>query len=259
MTWTTLPRSKPANMAYVQRGVGPHVLLIHGVGLRAEAWAAQIASLSSSYQVTACDLPGHGQSEALEIERPNLSDYTDAVAQLITEPTVVIGHSMGAMIAFECASHRNVIGVAALNAIFERTPQAHEAVRNRAETLSDTQSSDPTGTLQRWFSDLTTPEAQACEDWLGQVSPRAYKKAYTVFAAENGPSRDGLRQMTHPALFITGADEPNSTPDMSRTMANLCPNGQAIILEGAAHMMPMTHAQQVNDHLIEFIQTAHRR
>jgi pimeloyl-ACP methyl ester carboxylesterase len=73
-----------------------------------------------------------------------------------------------------------------------------------------------------------------------------------VFANEDGPADTGLATLQCPALFITGADEPNSTPAMSAAMAKLTPNGRAVIVAGAAHMLPMTHAAEVNTALIDF-------
>ena len=52
---------------------------------------------------------------------------------------------------------------------------------------------------------------------------------------------------------MTGELEPNSTPAMSRAMAKLVPNGRAQIVKGAAHMMPMTHAAEVNAALSTFL------
>ena len=51
--------------------------------------------------------------------------------------------------------------------------------------------------------------------------------------------------MAMPALFVTGAEEPNSTPQMSRDMAKITPQGHSYIVEGAAHMAPMTHAAEI--------------
>ena len=252
MMWTTQPRSKRGPLAYIERGHGPHVVLIHGVGLCAEAWAAQLDPLSQGHRVTVVDMPGHGQSDP--IPSKTLQDYSDQLAPLITEPTVVIGHSMGAMIALDLARRLDhILGVAALNAVYQRTQEAHDAVRLRAATLSSTDVTDPTATLQRWFDDLTSAEAQACAKWLTTTSPAAYKSAYTIFAHENGPSSEDLRSLTKPALFMTGPREPNSTPAMSEAMAALAPEGRAMIIPEAAHMMPMTHAQEVNASLLSFV------
>jgi pimeloyl-ACP methyl ester carboxylesterase len=234
------------------------VTLLHGVGLNADAWGAQINTLSQDYEVTAFDMAGHGDSAGLKMAVPTLSDYVDAVRVNLTAPTVVVGHSMGAMIALQLAQDPAVIGVVALNAIYQRTPMASAAVRARATQLRDEPSIDPEPTLMRWFDDLTSPEAMACESWLRIVPMDGYRAAYSVFANENGPTASELQSLNKPALFITGEREPNSTPEMSIQMAECCPMGQAHILNDAAHMMPMTHAGEVNAQLRTFISQCHQ-
>ncbi len=62
MTWTTRPRSDHATLSAITAGQGATVVFIHGVGLRAEAWGAQLDALSPHYRVVAVDMPGHGGS-----------------------------------------------------------------------------------------------------------------------------------------------------------------------------------------------------
>ena len=78
MTWTTLPRSNFAELQCIERGSGPSIVLIHGVGLRAEAWKAQITALSQRYRVQAVDMPGHGESDGSDLQ--SLAEFTDAIA-----------------------------------------------------------------------------------------------------------------------------------------------------------------------------------
>lgn len=257
MTWTTRPRSEIGGLAAIQTGAGPNVLLLHGVGLRAEAWGAQLDALASVARLTAPDMPGHGESP-IGSTRAELSGYTEATLRVLDRlggSTVVVGHSMGAMIALDLAARapRQVAGVVALNAIFERSAEATQAVATRAAALDGETPSDPTGTLRRWFGDTDPPECAACRTWLTATDPAAYKQAYTVFANSPIPRRDDLKTLTCPALFLTGELEPNSTPAMSRAMAELVPNGRAQIIKGAAHMMPMTHAAEVNAALSTFL------
>ena len=258
MTSITLPRSDIAGLAAVDMGRRHPVVLLHGVGLRAEAWHPQIEALQKSYRVVAPDMPGHGQSPCPDGEM-DLPDYVRATLPLLErldEPVLVIGHSMGAMIALELAAQApaHVCAVVALNAIFERTSQAAEAVQARAASLDTAQVHDPTETLQRWFGDRTSPERALCEQWLREADPRGYKLAYTAFAHCDGPDRSALQGLACPALFITGALEPNSTPQMSETMSALAPQGRAQIVEGAAHMMPLTHADAVNAAILALAQ-----
>ncbi|WP_170398276.1 alpha/beta fold hydrolase [Ruegeria arenilitoris] len=255
MTWTTRPRSDFGNLAAIDAGTGPLVVLLHGVGLRAEAWGGQIEPLvSAGYRVLCPDMPGHGDTPFSAVE--GLDSYAAPVAALIQEPAVLIGHSMGALIATHIAAlgNPNVKGVAALNAIFQRPDAARQAVLSRAYALDEAQPIDPTVTLQRWFAEDASAERDACARWLQEVDPRGYKAAYTVFAESDGPTKAQLAAIACPALFLTGADEPNSTPRMSCDMARLAPRGRAEIIPNAAHMMPMTHADAVNEILLRFLQ-----
>ena len=253
MTWTTRPRSEFGRLAAIRRGAGASLLLLHGVGLRAEAWNVQIDVLARHFLVIAPDMPGHGESPALD-DPSTLAAYTDCIAAALSGPVLVAGHSMGAMIALDLAIRYPELlrGVAAVNAIYRRTSKAAAAVRERAAGLNDQSVADPSGTLHRWFGDAPSQEADACRAWLTSVSPKSYKAAYRVFAEEDGPADADLRHLACPALFLTGANEPNSTPEMSRAMAARTPEGQVNIIAGAAHMMPMTHPTEVNAALIGF-------
>ncbi|MEL6959884.1 MAG: alpha/beta hydrolase [Pseudomonadota bacterium] len=255
MTWTTRPRFRRGPLATIEAGEGRSVVLIHGVGLRAEAFSAQANALASVARVMSIDLPGHGESPAQPAD--SLADYTDVVAQVWPERCIVIGHSMGAVIALDLALRypKVIAGIVALNAIFERSSEASVAVQARANALDGVTPADPTVTLTRWFGDAPSPEREACARWLTDVDPAAYKSAYTAFAHHDGPDRAALSSLDIPTLFITGEDEPNSTPAMSRTMADLARQGTARIVAGAAHMMPMTHPGEVNAHLLSFLET----
>lgn len=264
MTWTTQPRSEgPGGLHYWAKGQGPALVLIHGVGLRAEAWGAMVPLLTPHFTVYAVDMPGHGASPLDGATR--LADYSTRFAQLIEGmdgAVAIAGHSMGAMIALDLAiTHpKSVRSIAALNAIFERTPDATQAVQARAAALRDSGPNDPTPTLQRWFS--TAPSgahlaaSQACQAWLTTADADGYSNAYSVFARHDGPSRTALSTLDTPALFLTGVGDPNSTPEMSRAMSTLAPQGCANIIPDAAHMAPMTHPHAIANALINHAQKA---
>ena len=256
MTWTTRPRSDAFGLPCILAGAGPRIVLLHGVGLRAEAWGAQIDGLSGDHSVAAYDMPGHGDAPRLD-GPASLPAYTDRLAEAMGAGAVVAGHSMGAMIALDLATRYPHLlqGVVAMNSTFLRTTEAAHAVRQRAAALDGMHVADPSGPIARWFGDRETDAAQACRRWLEQVDPAGYRDAYTVFAHADGPAPSDLRNMQVPALFLTGADDPNSTPSMSRAMAQMAPKARAKIVEGAAHMLPMTHAAEVNDILRAFIRT----
>lgn len=248
--WSDRPRTAIGDLRAIVAGSGPLVVLLHGVGLRAEAWNGQIDALNTSgFRVVAPDMPGHGTAATGPIET-----FASQIAECLRAPAILVGHSMGAMIALDLAARfpDRVRGVAALNAIHRRSPSAQASVQKRAADLDGVTCPDPSTTLERWFAAEQSTARAACARWLRSVDPGGYKAAYTIFAQSDGPTDASLTGLTCPALFMTGQDEPNSTPDMSKAMARLCPAGQAEVVEGAAHMMPMTHADRVNQTLIQF-------
>lgn len=257
--WDDLPRNFGAGgLAGHRCGDGPVLLLIHGVGLRLEAWRAMIPTLAERFTVVAVDMPGHGASEQATTD--TVAGFASAftpILDTLEAPVFCAGHSMGAMIALELAStDERIAGVAALNAIYRRTEAAKTAVLARAKVLETGTAPDPTPTLVRWFgADPTGPDAAAqaaCHRWLTAANPTGYAAAYHAFATHDGPTDAALRALDRPALFLTGAEEPNSTPAMSRAMADLAPLGQAHVVAGAAHMAPMTHGVEIARYLTSF-------
>lgn len=260
MTSTTLPRSRLSEHLFGwQGGNGPPLLLIHGVGLNADAWEPLITYLKPHFAITAIDLPGHDESPICDAH--NLSDLSDKICHSVPDQCFVVGHSLGALLTLQLTQMmgNNIAAISPLNAIFRRSAAAHAAVKARASALSDTQHADHSATLERWFGAGNQKQhsdmSRRCEQWLSQMNPRAYKQAYTIFAHANGPSDDALKAICCPSIFITGAEEPNSTPEMSENLAKSIDDAKVEIIPHARHMMPMTHAHRVAEILIDFYHT----
>lgn len=245
---------------------GPDIVLLHGVGLQCASWEAQMVCLTKLGRVHALDLPGHGQSPMLTNDRPELADYVRSIQAYLYKrtqrPVVLIGHSLGALLAVSIAARSPELcrAIVALTPVFERSDESARAVQSRARSLlqanEDERLDEP---VERWFgSSPATPDkpyANACRTWLSQVDLCAYQRAYQVFASTRGPSRSDLATIQCPALYLTGSDDRNSTPAMSKAMADLTPAGECLIIEDAAHMLQLTHAQQLNQILNDFITT----
>ena len=87
-------------------------VLIHGAGASAAIWMMTLARIARVGHAVAIDLPGHGPSSADGTAldgSPGLSlvRYRDAVGELAGTlclgPSLLVGHSMGALVAIEAA------------------------------------------------------------------------------------------------------------------------------------------------------------
>ncbi len=264
MTLKTQQRCKSDNgLAYFKSGTGTPIVLVHGVGLRAEAWLHQTSALSQNHLVYAVDMPGHGESDLLP-EDSSLQDYTDTIAQWIAneikQPVIIMGHSMGSMIALDFATRYQHLcnGVAALNSVYRRSPEAKQAVQQRAlDMVKNPEQDRVTTPILRWFNQ--SPEgfekemADLCHDWLSMAPAIGYARAYHIFSQNDGPEDEALVALTIPATFITGDGDANSSGLMSQRMADLCQNGSYAVIDNARHMVQMTHPDEINSLLIEFV------
>lgn len=263
MTLKTLQRFKsPTGLSYVKLGQGPFLVLIHGVGLRLEAWMNQFEALSKKYTVYAVDMPGHGESDLMK-ECTDISKYTDVIARWVkTElksSVVMIGHSMGSMIALNLAIRYSELcsGVIALNSVYRRSTEAKKAVLARVQQIKhDINAQNVTGPVARWFDHPVQGNdvvyADLCCQWLNQAPLDGYRQAYEVFCLNDGPAESELKALKVPALFLTSRNDPNSLPSMSENMAAICPKGELYIVENARHMAPLTHSNEINPIMIGF-------
>ncbi|MDQ0457800.1 pimeloyl-ACP methyl ester carboxylesterase [Rhizobium paknamense] len=245
--------------AYVERGSGEVLILIHGVGMRLDAWRPQIEALSSSHRVIAVDMPGHGQSSPL----PKGSLLPDFVAWLAgflddmqLERVNLAGHSMGALIAGGAAATfpQRLRRVALLNGVYRRDEAAKAAVLARARSIA-TEGIDVEGPVSRWFGTDEGGEIarRLTRDWLTRMDKDAYETAYAAFAEGDSTYADAWPACPCPALFLTGADDPNSTAAMAETMASLAPHGLARVIAAHRHMVNLTAPEEVNRLLLEWL------
>ncbi|MES2820262.1 MAG: alpha/beta hydrolase [Pseudomonadota bacterium] len=106
--------------AYVTKGQGTPLLLLHGLGSSLLDWQPQIDYLSRFYKVHALDLRGHGSSEPARAPL-TVADMAADVAEFIQALEVgscfVIGISMGGMVGFQLLTshHELVRGFVAIN------------------------------------------------------------------------------------------------------------------------------------------------
>jgi len=234
-------------------------VLIHGVGMNAEVWYPQIEALSARFRVIAVDMPGHGESDAFS-RSVSLPDYVAWLAELLDQRPearfAVAGHSMGALIAAGLAIDypERVSHAIVMSGVYRRSDAARQAVLRRAQELA-AGSADLDSPLARWFGDdereAALRERVGC--WLQQVNLQGYADAYQAFASGDEVYADRWDEMACPVLVLTGELDANSNPQMARAMAAAAPQGQAIVVANARHMVSLTDAERVSQEMMTFL------
>jgi len=255
--------------AYDSTGEGPACVFVHGVGLNRRIWAGQVEPFAHSHQVITYDLIGHGRSDTLRGPL-TLADFAGQLLALIDALGLrrihLVGHSLGALIAIEFALQHpeRVVALVAMNAVFHRSDAQRQAVAERAARLEQGEAGNlADATITRWFGD-PVPERLAhhagrVRDMLMKTGAEGYAVAYRLFAEADTAHAGWLAGLHAPALFMTGSDDPNSTPEMSSAMAAQCPDAELAIIEGERHMMLMTAPEAVNTRILRFFEDVRQR
>jgi pimeloyl-ACP methyl ester carboxylesterase len=96
------------------------VVFLHGLSSQSTSWTQAMEHLGSRWRTFALDLRGHGRSEHTP-SRYRLADYCADVDRLLVEigePAILVGHSLGAMVAAELAQ----VGHPLVSAVFLEDP-----------------------------------------------------------------------------------------------------------------------------------------
>lgn len=242
------------------------LIFIHGVGMRGDVWSPQVEYFSNDYQVITYDFLGHGESH-LPPEEPVLDDYVEQLNSLLKHLNLslisLVGHSMGALIsvAFALKHPDKVKALVPINIAFNRSEEAQKGVLNRANQILQTNKIlNIEQTLKRWFKNKTSADdlkkIDKIRNWLANTSPQGYGRTYRLFALSDKVFLNKLSRLRPPVLYLTGDEDPNSTPDMSQQMAEETPNGSSNSLTGEAHMMSYIAANKVNPIIEQFFMEA---
>ncbi len=111
-------KDTPVTLNFVRIGEGPRLLLVHGLGGTWRSWSTILPALSKSREVTAIDLPGHGETPAAA-DSGTFAGLADSVERFILDQGLegidIVGSSLGARIALEMARRGRVGATVALD------------------------------------------------------------------------------------------------------------------------------------------------
>lgn len=104
-------RRAPRLHVHTDTGTGPVVILVHGIASTSATWHKVVPQLSPGHRVIAIDILGHGGSPTPADCEYTLDDHVAALAATIRslrlrEPFVLVGHSLGSLIATRYAAER---------------------------------------------------------------------------------------------------------------------------------------------------------
>lgn len=236
-------------------------MLVHGWCCDHSYFAPQFEYFSSKHRVVAIDLRGHGQSDKPQ-QSYTMEAFADDVVwlcgQLGLVRPVVIGHSMGSVIAFDLAARYPALfsGIAMLDAAVVPPVGAHTAI---SHFLRELRSPDYKKVLREYVANvlfIPTDDQRRKERILDDMSSvphhvmvSAMEGLHDYDAAAAAPG--GL---TVPALYVA-ADELQPRANMARFL-ELCPQLLTGKTVGSGHFCQLEVSEQVNAMIDRFLAIA---
>lgn len=238
----------------------PHLVLLHGWGMHSGVWKNFLPLLAPHFQVTVIDLPGFGRTAA------NISpaDFLHALPALVPQPAIWLGWSLGGLLALEMAGLypqrlQALCLLAATPCFVQREDWLTAMPASVFDRFCEVLQQYPQATLERFL-------ALQCK---GSVSMKAdIRFLQAVLAEEKMPSdktlgeglqqlacldhRDALRRLAMPVQVILGEKDSLIPLAVAGALQRLNPALNLTVVDGAAHLPFVSHAQVCRDALLQF-------
>ena len=261
---------KVANQVISYREAGsanndkPVMAVLHGIGSGSGSWIHIMSQFEGQYRIIAWDAPGYNLSAPLEEDKPDASSYAQKLNQFLNGlgviPQIVIGHSLGAMIAGAYAAVFNpklavLILANPANGYGKATPQERsEKLLHRLKMIQDL---GPDGMAeersQNLLSSNATAEALELVKWnMRKVTVRGYEQACHTLSdgslIDDALNYDGQ-------VFVICGDEDQVTPvPACKKVANAYNDAPFIILKGLGHATYVEGPEKFNNVIAEFLE-----
>ncbi|WP_299677550.1 alpha/beta fold hydrolase [uncultured Roseobacter sp.] len=204
-------------------------LWIHGAGLSGSTWREMTRDLPNAQTP---DLPGHGA--AAPLSPPRVEAFAEALLRETPRGCILIGHSLGGMVALEMAT-RAPSRIAAL-ILVEAVPTVRDSLLKRwsASVAAWMLSNLPLKAVA-WLSGIGQPAATREEVRAQLMRHSRVSLSAALDAALHYDDRTRLARITVPTLVITGRDN-RATHRGAALIAEQVPNATAVMLPGG-HML----------------------
>lgn len=258
-----VPLSTGVRMQYVEQGPadGLPVVFLHGVTDSWRSFERVLPLLPEGVRAFALSARGHGDSSRPE-QGYLLSDMSDDLRAFMRavelDHAVIVGHSMGAMVAQRFAADHpacvaGLVLVGAFDSLF-RDPGLSEFFRSAIAPLRDPIAPEFAREWQQ--STLARPMDVSHFDVVVaetlKVPARVWHEAFQGFLETPGCSHE-LRELTAPCLLVWGDhDAYTHRENQDRLMAAI-PAARLVVQEGAGHGLHWEDPERFARELAEFL------
>ena len=241
----------------------PAVVFLHGVGGGRQGWAAQQAHVAAlGWRSLAWDMPGYGDSTM--VTPYDFAHLAQALWQMLDaaqiDQAVLVGHSMGAMVALQAWTQKpeRIRGLllAASSPAFGHSDGEFQK-QFLAQRLAPLEAGKTMGDIaDRLIPSMVAPGCTApalalARQGMAAVAPETYRAA--LRALVQFEQRAALPTITVPVLCLAAEHDRTAPPAVMEKMAQKIPGARYACLAGAGHLLHCEQPEAFNAELEKFL------
>jgi len=261
----------PTTANYVQQGSGTPVILIHGLAASLHDWDDLIPRLTGQgYAAYAPDLLGHGDSPRLDSRAYQMDwvfeHFSHWMKSLrLTEPAILIGHSLGGHVALEYARRVSAWtrGLILVNPFYSplQLPLLIRKTYGRPNLSGRLLGTVP----ERWFRFFVDVSSVAMGHSVGALRglPERIREQTILDYKRTAPGvyhiPGAIADMTHslheintPALVVWGDQDKTLSPSSFPRLVQALTKARGEVLP-AGHVPHQSHAEVFNELVLKFL------
>lgn len=249
-------------------GSGKPIVLVHGWAMHTGIWRDFAKQLAQNYRVTCIDLPGHGQSEALQSF--NLEQISELLANNVDiEPACWLGWSLGATVVLDFAKRFPE----RCTALILMTGNPHFTQLSTSEVqwpgmkieLLDSFAGSLQENCQATLLRFLSLQVNGLQDYKKLM--KELKTAVAEYSApdevtlqggleilKNADLRAAIGELTMPMLSILGAKDALVPVAIGEHLQKLSPNMTVKVIDKAGHAPFLSHPNEVTELMSDFIE-----
>lgn len=253
-----------------ERGAGEPVLFVHGTGLASRYWTPLTGLVATRRRTVTVDLLGYGETDpwtggdAFHFHRDR--DIVIAALEALEEPSHVVAHSYGGLLALQAALARpelvrslalyEPVAFGVLQSADHGAGLADMARVNQDGAVLDLERGGSEAWLRGFVDywngagafDAMTEVARAA---LLRTGRKAFLEVRSTLLDRT--THHDYARVARPLLLMNGADSPLAARAIVTVLARTVPGAERVEIAGAGHLGPFTHGDVVGPAILTFL------
>jgi 3-oxoadipate enol-lactonase len=254
--------------AFTALGSGPTVLMLHGIGGGHLAFAPQVEALAGAgYRAVAWDMPGYGRSAPIEpyTFKGLAQSCVDLIDALQCDSVVLVGHSMGGMVAQEVIARRpdkvSRLVLSGTSPAFGKRSDGRSAEAWAQQFIAQRTAPLDAGQSMADVAQLLVPQMagpgalpeglRLAEHCMGAVPAATYRRALDCLVTFDRQA--ALAHIRVPTLLVAGEFDRVASPAVMKRMAEAIPAARYAELKGIGHLTNLEAPEDFDGLLLGFL------